>query len=422
MLTCRELKGDAVTEQEKAAGAGGVHWLVLAEEEFLPCDSGGRVEVLNFLRAAAAAGIRMHVIVPGLDAAVASHRAALPGAVVEGIPRRTGWRSHASLSPYVNVSRPMGPDAVERLRVVHRRDPFDAVVSATFRVAHLGLHLVEALGIPLVVRPHNLESEYFRQLARSMPFLTRLPYRLEAWKLRRAEAAVHASPRVSLFADIAAADAERRSSLTSAPVVHVPPFLPASRTPAPRRDADLSGRNVLFVGSLDNGNNVDGIRWFAATCWPLLRSRMPGVRLHVVGRRGPSALRDELLRAGASVTIDAPDVGPHLAAADVFINPVRRGAGINIKMVEAMAAGLPVVTTTTGARGLHWRSGEHLFTADDPEAFSAAVAGLLGDPPERARLATAGQRFVTTELDGVRQIERLLAALPPDRPVAGISG
>ncbi|MGH3565063.1 MAG: glycosyltransferase family 4 protein [Pseudonocardia sp.] len=388
------------------------HWLVFAEEEFVPTDAGGRVESLNLLRAAAAAGVRLHVIVPGLSTSTdAAHQAALPTARLHGVPRRTGWGAHASVRPYVFKSRPLSSGLVQRLQATHAEDSYDAVVCISFRVAHLGEVVAEALDLPLLVRPHNIESEYFRVLARSVRPPRNLPYLAEGWKLRRAETAVHASSRVTLFADISAADAERRAELTSTPVVHVPPFLPPSSTTqtAVRRIGDV--RTVLFLGSLDNGNNADGIRWFADNCWPVLHARCPRAKLHVVGRRAPANLRDSLERAGATVTVDAPEVDSHLAAADIFVNPVRHGAGINIKMVEAMAAGLAVVSTSVGARGLHWRAGEHLLVADEAAHFSATVASLLEDADERDRLAVAGRRFVERELDGVRQIMRLLDVL-----------
>lgn len=408
-----EVTADVTRTGNEAAGAP-AHWLVIAEEAFLPTDSGGRVESLNLLRAAAAAGVRLHVVVPGLTVSEeTAHRSALPAAGLTGIPRRTGWRSHASLAPYLFVSRPLPPDLVDRLRAVDDEDPYSAAVAISFRVAHLGTVLAEAFDLPLLVRPHNVESEYFRELARGVSFPRDLPYLFESWKLRRAEAAIHASPLVALFADIAAGDAVRRARLTTTPVVHVPPFLPPRPTaPASAARARPPGTGtVLFLGSLDNVNNQGGIRWFVKECWPRLRVTYPGADLHVVGRRAPENLRAALANAGSRVTVDAPDVCPHLAEAVVFINPVRRGAGVNIKMVEAMAAGLPVVTTTVGARGLHWRDGEHLIVTDDATAFRSAVALLLEDPDRRAQLAAAGRRFVEEELDGVRQISRLLAAL-----------
>lgn len=392
----------------------GQRWLAIAEEAFVPADAGGRVESLNLLRAADAAGVLGRVLVPGVDDdGLAAHRAALPGVDLVAIPRRTGPLSHLSTAPYLFASRPMPAGLVDAVR----GQGFTAVLAVSFRVAHLAVRLADALDVPALVRPHNVESAYFAQLARSSRFPRDLPYAAEAWKLRRAEAVVHASPRIAVFAEIAEEEAAVRAALTDTPVIHVPPFLPPREDTSQQGTARVHGTEpggtVLFLGALDNANNSGGISWFTERCWPGLRA--PGVVLHVVGRRAPAPLVAELTAAGAQVTVDAPEVASHLAAADVFVNPVQHGAGINIKMIEAMAAGLPVVSTTVGARGLHWRDGEHLLVADEPAAFRAAVRRLLDEPARRADLAEAGRRFVTGELDPVAQFSRLTEALPRRR-------
>lgn len=391
-----------VVQEQRVSGQ---RWLAVAEEAFVPADAGGRVESLNQLRSALAAGVELIVLVPGITAGeLDAHRAALPGAQVRAVPRRTGPLAHASLTPYLFASRPMPAGLVDEMRAA---GPLTAVLAVSFRVAHLAVALAEALDVPAMVRPHNVESAYFAQLARSARFPRNLPYAAEAWKLRRAEAAIHASQRVAVFAEIAEEEVATRAALTDTPVIHVPPFLPPA---AGAPHVGGTGRTLLFLGALDNANNSAGIRWFVENSWPALRDA--GADLHVVGRRAPDALVRDLEAAGARVTVDAPEVASHLAAADVFVNPIRHGAGINIKMVEAMAAGLAVVSTSVGARGMHWRDGEQLIVADGPGGFAAAVTGLLANPARRAELAAAGRRFVEHELDGVAQIARLTAALP----------
>ena len=382
-------------------------WLALAEESFVPPDSGGRVETLNFLRGLTTHGILLHVVVPGVAPHEEErHRKALPGVPLTFLPRRTGAGAHLSSEPYVFASRPLSATAVKELSAAHAKQRFDAIVAVTFRTAALGVELARRLGLPLLIRPHNVESAYFERLARTTGGLRELAYRVEAAKLRRAEAAIHRSMRVTAFADLAYEDAQWRRSRTARPVVHIPPFLPQRSLRNLERRPD--GETVLFLGSLDNAHNLDGLQWLLATAWPDVLERRPSTRLHVVGRRPPHALVETLANVpNATLTADAPDLGPHLARATVFVNPTRQGAGINIKMIDAMAAGLPVVSTATGSRGLPWAAGHHLLVADDPAEFTAAVVTLLTDQTACDELAAAGRAFVLAELETDRLVERL---------------
>lgn len=386
------------------------HWLVVTEEAFIPTDAGGRVETVNFLRAAVDAGVRVHAIIPG-DGDQAAHRATLPQITTTWIPRRTGLSAHLSRRPYIFASRPIPRGLVPRLIALSASDPFDLVVSQTFRAAQVGLGLAQALRLPLVIRPHNLESDYFRRLSRSAVVTRRVPYLVEAWKVGRAERRLHSCEAVAAFADLSYEDARTRAAVSTRPVVHVPPFVATQNTslqsgllqPVRRRDGDT----VLFIGSLDNANNQAAVRWFLSAVWPLIKAGRPTTLFHVVGRRVPKALQRDLALADVTLTSDAPSTAVQLAEASVFVNPVQQGSGVNIKVVEAMAAGLPVVSTKMGSRGLAWESGRDLLVVDDAAAFANAVVGLLDDDKWRLDIGQAGEDFVRRTLDGTHSIARL---------------
>lgn len=385
----------------------GDHWLVVVEEAFVPTDSGGRAETRNFLLAAQSAGIRLHVVVPGIDD-VTAHAHLLADATLRAIPRSAGWSAHLSLDPYVVVSRPLPAGLAEELATQHRVDPFDLIVAQTFRVAHLGIALAQRLKVPLVVRPHNVESAYFRHLARSSTMRRSLPYLAESLKLRRTERQVHRSTVVTAFADMSVQDADYRRSRTRTPVLHVPPVLPPDdRAGAGPGAGALESAVVLFIGSLDNANNRDAVRWLVEQVWPLVSARRPSSALHVVGRRASSSLRELVTGVGGRLTADAPSTAPHLAQAAMFVNPVQQGSGVNMKVVEAMLAGLPVLSTSSGSRGLDWQPGADLLVADTPADFAAGIVTLLEDPELRTRVGAAGQRFVRSRLDGARAIAQL---------------
>src|SRR5690606_4514163 len=116
--------------------------------------------------------------------------------------------------------------------------------------------------------------------------------------------------------------------------------------------------------------NLDGVTWFVNEIWPGVRARHPAARLTVIGSYPTRAVHALGETAGVTVLGYVPDLEPHLDRAAVAIAPLRFGAGMKGKVTDAMAAGLPVVTTTIGAQGLDLVGGRHAWIADDADAFA----------------------------------------------------
>jgi glycosyltransferase involved in cell wall biosynthesis len=140
--------------------------------------------------------------------------------------------------------------------------------------------------------------------------------------------------------------------------------------------------------------NADAIRWFRDAVWPLLTPEERSAGFDVIGSRPPADLvawsaEDNDVAVHGFV----PALGPHLRQAGVFVVPLHAGSGLRVKILEAMAQGLPIVSTSVGVEGLPVISGEHLLIADSGEAFARAIRRLLVDAELRCRLATAGRSF-----------------------------
>jgi sugar transferase (PEP-CTERM/EpsH1 system associated) len=159
--------------------------------------------------------------------------------------------------------------------------------------------------------------------------------------------------------------------------------------------AAAGGQNLVFVGSMDWMPNDDGIRWFAAEVFPLVKARHPDASLTVVGR-APSAgmLRLAQSQPGIEVTGTVDDVRPYLHRAAMSVVPLRIGGGTRLKIYEAMAAGVPVVSTAIGAEGLPIKHGEHLLVADSAQDQAAAISTLLSDRNMAGEIAGTALRFV----------------------------
>jgi glycosyltransferase involved in cell wall biosynthesis len=174
-------------------------------------------------------------------------------------------------------------------------------------------------------------------------------------------------------------------------------------------DRQVAGR-LLFTGTMSYPPNAQAARWLVERVLPAIRARRPDVTLTIVGRDPPAAVR-QLAGAGVTVTGRVPDLASHFAGAAVVVAPLLSGSGTKLKVLEAMAAGRPVVATTVGAEGIEARDGEHLRVADAPEEFAAAVAALLDDRAEAARIARNGRELVAGRYGWPASGERMARAL-----------
>ncbi len=159
----------------------------------------------------------------------------------------------------------------------------------------------------------------------------------------------------------------------------------ATVTPGPPR--------LLFVGNLHHRPNAQGIEVFLRTSWPGLAETFPKLELHVVG---PGASEELRARRGRRVIFHGyvEDVRPHFAAATLMVVPIFSGGGTRLKVLEALASGTPLVSTSLGCEGLSIANGREALLADSASDFQNAVAALLRQPERRAALAEAGRRLV----------------------------
>jgi glycosyltransferase involved in cell wall biosynthesis len=178
--------------------------------------------------------------------------------------------------------------------------------------------------------------------------------------------------------------------------------------PAPSHEAN---NELVFVGSMDWMPNEDGIRWFAECVFPQVRLLIPNAQLTVVGRSPPASMRRLASReAGIDVVGTVPDVRPYWERAAVSIVPLRIGGGTRLKIFEAMAMGIPIVSTSVGAEGLPVTHGDDLLIADSPEAQTAAIVSLLKDREAARRMADRARDYVAANCSWDVVAEQFVAA------------
>jgi glycosyltransferase involved in cell wall biosynthesis len=155
---------------------------------------------------------------------------------------------------------------------------------------------------------------------------------------------------------------------------------------------------LLFVGNMGYRPNIDAMVFFCSEVYPYLEGQTPGLELWITGLHPPQEVQ-ALARDGVHVTGTVDDVRPFYERSTVCIVPLRAGGGTRLKILEAMALGRPVVSTSIGCEGLEVVDGQHLFIADTAEAFADRTLRLLSDSELRQRIIEQARELAVAHYD-----------------------
>jgi len=286
---------------------------------------------------------------------------------------------------------------------------------------------VRGTRLPVVMDFVDVDSDKWTQYAANQHPPRSWAYRLEGQRLRAFEAEAVRWGQPCILAT-GAEEALLRS------------FAPWARTAVVPNGVDLSGYEppadaptVIFTGAMDYLPNVDAVEHYCTDIFPAVSRAVPGARFLIVGLNPTSAVRRLGELPGVTVTGAVPDVRPYYRQSAVSVAPLRIARGIQNKVLQAMALGVPVVATTAAARGLEARRDEHFLVEDEPARFAEAVVGLLRDRDARRRLAARARSFVEAHHSWpvlLARIESLVvdaaarrtAESPVPRASSGLSG
>jgi sugar transferase (PEP-CTERM/EpsH1 system associated) len=306
--------------------------------------------------------------------------------------------------PVLNYTTDSMKQALQR--ILDEKD-FDVVqVESIHLMAYLPI-IRSACKRPLVICDwHNIESELMRRYSQREPNLLRRAY---AGKTARLMSDFESRALCEFDAHLVVSqkDAERLRNLNSEARVFVIEngvdtgyYSDAQIEKAAAAPRDAPGKKrIVFVASMDYHANIEGAVSFAREVWPRLHARKPGLVFTIVGRDPSKEVRALALTPGIEVTGTVDDVRPFYGNAVAAIVPLNVGGGSRLKILEAMAAGVPVVSTTLGAEGLDVLPGENILIADTNEQLVEAIDGVVEDEERRNRLGAAGRALVSSRYD-----------------------
>lgn len=160
----------------------------------------------------------------------------------------------------------------------------------------------------------------------------------------------------------------------------------------------VESSSVIFAASLNWYPNVSAVRFFREEIWPLLKHECEDARFYLAGKSPPKWMTQWAAHErNVTLVLSPADMRPWLDRAAVYVCPIVDGGGTRLKILDAMAMGKPVVTTTVGCEGLHVNHGENIIVADSPREFASAIRELWEDTGLRERIAAAGRALVERE-------------------------
>ncbi len=180
---------------------------------------------------------------------------------------------------------------------------------------------------------------------------------------------------------------------------------------APAQPWRHGSRTLLSIGTMFWPPNVDSMLYFCADILPKIKERVPNVKVNIVGARPTEAVRALGTQDPHTIVVtgSVPDVRPYGEDCGAFIVPLRAGSGMRVKILNALAMGLPVVSTSVGAEGIEVTNGENIVLADGPGGFADAVVRVLTQPALAEKIARGGRSLMEARYAWDRVGERLLS-------------
>jgi len=293
------------------------------------------------------------------------------------------------------------PDLKRRVDALLDSEKFDLIFVHCSSVAQ---YVEDVQGIPKILDFGDMDSQKWLEYANYKPFPLSLGYRLEGTKMELAEKRL--AKKFDLSTATTRAEWETLQSYGTAPASDwFPNGVDAAffKPDGEGYDADT----LSFIGRMDYYPNQECMFDFCRNTLPLIQAKRPQAKLLIVGADPTPAVRELGKLPGVTVTGSVPDVRPYVLRSAAMVAPLNIARGTQNKILEAMAMGVPVITSPAGAGGVDAHDGIHFLVGEHPSAYAEACLRLMRDAKERARLSAAGRERMLSNHDWQASMRRL---------------
>ncbi len=298
-------------------------------------------------------------------------------------------------------------DAKLKIQQMLEEEKYDLVHFITYYPA-VYLSFAKNLGFKTLMGNDNIEYRVYQRYAEQQKFPPlKWLLSIDIFKMRKFEEKLWKLADINIALSEGGADAVSKVTGKECPVV---PNAVDTESFSQIKKKPHEGLVCLFVGDFTYRPNQDAVRWLVDEIISKSKKSFPSEiqnsKLLLVGRNPTNYIKN---LASENIIVDGgvEDIRDAYARADIFLAPIRIGSGTRLKILEAMAAGLPIVSTTVGAEGLDVKDGENILLADEPQDFAQKISTLLKNPALRDKIGSAGKALVRQKYDWKQSITKL---------------
>jgi glycosyltransferase involved in cell wall biosynthesis len=380
----------------------------------LPARDGGCIAMNNITQGLMAAGHRAKVLTifthkhdlnPELMSADYLEKTGIEGVFIDTKINAIDAYSSIMTSDSYNISRFFSTDFDIRLAKLLRKEDFDVIhLESLFMTPYVGT-IRRLCTTPIVLRSHNIEYVIWEKIAAGTRnpirrfYLKYLTQKLKQYELSMLN-------EVSGIAAISEEDRRRMLVLGMKKPMRTIPF-GITLSDYPFQSSARAELALFHLGAMDWGPNLEGILWFLKSIWPLLHEKYPDLKMYLAGRNMSDEIK-LLNLPNVHVVGEVEQAIPFMQSKAVMVVPLLSAGGIRVKIIEGLALGRAVISTTLGAEGLDCTDRENIMLADRPEEWVKAVDELMADRSSIERLGINGRKHSEAHFDNAEITAKLL--------------